>query len=431
MIWASRDADLHALDLHPAVIDPTLRSMNFLNEVSHRFPDAVSFAAGRPTEDFYHVTDLHRYLDVFCSHLVDARRADTAQVRRTLFQYGRTKGIIHDLIAQQLGRDDGVDIDPEAVVMTVGCQEAMLLVLRALRADGRDVVLAVDPTYVGLRGAAALVDMPVHPVRDGPDGLDLDDLVDRIGGVRRAGLRPRALYVMPDFANPSGVSLSETTRRRLLDLAVEYDILLLEDNPYGLFGDDGDRPPSLRSMDTARRVVTLGSLAKTCLPGVRVGYLVADQIVAATDGSRHLFADELARIKSMVTVNTSPIAQAIVGGRLLEHGLSLAAATSRETALYRRNRRALLTGLAERFGTGPVTWNTPRGGYFVVLTVPFAADDAALERSAAEHGVLWTPMHHFYAAGGMNQIRLACGALSPAEIDRGLDRLAGFLDAMS
>ncbi|MEV1146556.1 PLP-dependent aminotransferase family protein [Micromonospora sp. NPDC049799] len=422
--------DLHVADLHPAVDDPALNSMNFLNEVAQHYPDAVSLAAGRPYEEFFDVDALHRHLDRFRRHLADDLGQSPAQVHRTLFQYGRTKGIVHHLVARNLAVDEGITVDEEAVVVTVGCQEAMFLVLRALRSSPRDVLLAVAPTYVGLTGAARLLDLPVWPVAGGPTGVDLADLRAQVRAARAGGLRPRACYLMPDFANPSGASISVADRRRLLDLAAEQDLLLVEDNPYGLFpAGDGDRPPTLKALDTARRVVYLGSFAKTVLPGARVGYVVADQRVAGSDGTVGLLADQLAKIKSMVTVNTSALAQAVVGGALLEHGCSLVAATVRERAAYARNLRHLVAGLARRFGDpSPVRWNVPAGGFFVVVTVPFAVDDALLHRSAREYGVLWTPMAHFYDDGApVDALRLSISAVTPEEIDVGLDRLAALV----
>ena len=294
-------------------------------------------------------------------------------------QYGRTKGIVHHLIARNLAVDERITVDPEAIVVTVGCQEAMFLVLRALRAEASDVLFAVAPTYVGLTGAARLVDLPVRPVAGGPDGVDLADLRAGVRRARAEGLRPRACYVMPDFANPSGVSMDTAQRRRLLDLAAEEDLLLIEDNPYGLFPATGtDRRPTLKALDTARRVVYLGSFAKTVLPGARVGYVVADQRVGGSDGTVGPLADQLAKIKSMVTVNTSPISQAVIGGALLAHDCSLVAANVRERAAYARNLGHLVAGLARRFPAGgPVRWTVPAGGFFVVVTVPFRRRRAA------------------------------------------------------
>lgn len=434
-------ADLHTADLHGALEDPALTSMNFLNEVAQRFPDAISLAAGRPHEDFFELEALHRYVRGFCRHLRDELGYDEPQVRRALFQYGRTKGIVHRLVARNLAVDEGIVVDPEAIVVTVGCQEAMFLVLRALRVDSRDVLLAVAPTYVGLTGAARLLDFPIRPVSSGPAGVDLDDLAMQIRRARSAGLRPRGCYVMPDFANPSGVSIDLPTRHRLLELAAAEGLLLIEDNPYGLFpGAGSGRVPTLKALDEGCRVIYLGSFAKTVLPGARVGYVVADQRVTDAAGRVSLLADQLAKIKSMLTVNTSAIAQAVVGGKLLEHDCSLLRATTRERAVYARNLRHVVDGLAARFPVagGPgrqVAWNAPAGGFFVVVTVPFTVDDRLLERSARGYGVLWTPMHHFYdsrpgaahSEAALNSLRLSVSAVTPQLIDTGLDRLSALI----
>ncbi|TWV34386.1 PLP-dependent aminotransferase family protein [Streptomyces misionensis] len=418
---------LDAAELHASVSDPCLTAMTLLNDIAGRHPDAVSFAAGRPYEGFYEVAALSDYLSAFERHLVDDLGLGPEDVRRTFFQYGRTKGFIHHLITRHLASDERMTVDPESVLVTTGCQEAMVLVLRALCRDERDVVLAAYPSYVGFLGAARLVDVRVRPVAEGPGGIDLADLAEQIRRARADGLRPRACYVVPDFANPSGVSIAEDDRRRLVELAEREDILLLEDNPYSMFHGGEGRLPTLKSMDTGHRVVYFGSFAKTAFAGARVGYVIADQPMA--DGA--LFADELAKLKSMLTLNTSTVAQAVVGGFLLRNECSVERATVREAQVYRDNLRAVLTGLEKHFGeAGPlhgsgVSWNAPAGGMFVVVTLPFRADDALLTRSAERFGVLWTPMYHFYAGeGGSHQIRLSFSVLSPERIDVGIGRLA-------
>lgn len=416
-------------DLHGSLSDPALLSMNLLNEVSDRYPDAVSFAPGRPDPGGFSIEDVHRYLRTWTEHVTDgtARGAETA--RNRLYQYGRTKGVIQDLVARNLATDENIHVDPESILVTVGCQEAMVLALRALRAGDGDVLLATEPAYVGITGAARLVDMPVVPVDSGTSGIDLDDLAAKVRGAREAGLRPRACYLVPDFANPTGLSLDLPSRRRLLDLAAELDILIIEDNPYGFFGDGAPPKPTLKSLDTGQRVVYLGSYAKTALPGARIGFVVADQPVVRDGEVLGTLADELSKIKSMITVNTPPIAQAVIGGKLLETGFALREANRDATARYGQRLRHLLDGLAARFPTtSPVTWNRPDGGFFLVVTVPFVADDDLLAYSAERHKVIWTPMHHFYAAGGgQRQLRLSCSSLTPEEIDLGLDRFASLV----
>ncbi|MGW1838053.1 aminotransferase-like domain-containing protein [Streptomyces sp. NPDC002067] len=426
----STPVQLDPADLHASLSDPAMLSMNFLNEVANRFPDAISFAPGRPAEDGFDLADLHRYLDAYALHLTETKGYDRARVHRELFQYGRTKGIVHELIARQLELDEGITVGPEAILVTVGAQEALWLVLRALRATDRDVLLAVAPTYVGLTGAARLLDWPVRPVREGPDGVDPDDLLARLAAARAEGLRPRALYLVPDFSNPSGRSMTVRGRARLLEIAAEQDLLLLEDNPYGFFqAVEGERPPTLKALDTGQRVVHLGSLSKTCFPGARVGFAVADQRIAGRDGAGGLLADELSKAKSMLTVNTSPVSQALIGGMLLKHGGSLLRANRRQIDTYRRNLHCLLRGLARRLGgLDGVRWNTPGGGFFVGLRVPFPVTDELLDVAANRYGVLFTPMRHFHDDEvAAYQMRLSCSSLTTDQIEAGLDRLTDLI----
>ncbi|MFD7710035.1 PLP-dependent aminotransferase family protein [Streptomyces sp. NPDC059785] len=404
--------------------------MNLLNEVANRFPDAISFAPGRPCEEFFSSEDIHRHLRTFCRYLTEEKGLTRTGTDRVLCQYGPTNGVVQELIARNLAVDEDMAVDPAAIVVTVGFQEAIFLVLRALRADARDVLLAVEPAYVGLTGAARLVDMPVRPVASGSAGIDRADLLVQLRAAEADGLRPRACYLVPDFANPSGATVTLDDRRRLLDLAGEHGLLLLEDNPYGLFHGRQRRLPTLKSLDRHGNVLYLGSFAKTVFPGARVGYAVADQPVRdEATGRTQPFAAQLSKIKSMLTVNTSPIAQAVVGGKLIEHDFSLAEAGTAARQRYDRNLRQVLDGLARRFPPASgVEWNHPAGGFFVVLTVPFTVDDDLLEHSARRHHVLWTPMSHFYGgSGGDRQLRLSISLVTETQIEEGLDRLAALI----
>lgn len=417
--------------LHVSLSDDALEAMNFLNEIAGRFPQAISLAAGRPTEALFNLDEVPRHLAAYIQHALRGGESREA-VQRQLLQYGRTKGIIHQLIARHLAVDENIHVDPASIVVTVGCQEAMVLALRALCATSDDIVVAGAPCYVGLTGAAALLGIEVRHVRETARGLDLAELESVVQAARAEGKRPRACYVTPDFANPSGASMDLDGRCALLELARRHDFHLLEDNPYGLFqADDERRLPTLKALDQCHRVVYLGSLAKTCLPGLRIGYAVADQPVMDARGRAGLLADELSKLKSMLTVNTSPLAQAIAGGMLLEHDCSLLRANRRQIEIYRQNLRAMLDGLERRFGgvaTPDLRWNVPCGGFFVVVTVPFDANDEALLCAAERFGVLWTPMRHFYAgAGGERQLRLSVSAVTPEQIELGLDRFAAFV----
>ena len=420
-------------DLHASLSDPLLDAMTFLNEVTTRYPDAVSFAPGRPYEGFFEPQDVHGYLDTYLDHL-RARGLDRDEVRTALFQYGPTKGIIPELVARTLANDEGLQVDPAALVLTVGAQEGMLLVLRALCATPQDVLLVSSPCYVGVTGAARLLDIATVPVPEGERGGPDPETVAAVAReVRAGGRRPRALYVVPDFANPSGASMPVPARSRLLEVAAEEGLLVIEDNPYGFFAREPGERPTLKRLDRDRRVVYLGSFAKTCFPGARLGYVVADQEVLAADGRRSLLADELAKLKSMTTVNTPALSQAVIGGMLLRNDCRLRRANARATAFYAANMDTLLQALERHFPEPlrtrlGIRWNRPEGGFFAVLEVPFAADTAALERCARDHGVLWTPMGDFYPdGGGERRLRLSCSSLTPVQITAGIARLARFV----
>ena len=415
--------------LHASVTDPASASMNFLNEIASRYPDAISLAAGRPYDGFYGTEDVDRYLNLYLTHLAEQGASPEERCRR-LLQYGRTNGQINDLIARTLAADEDINVPPEAVMVTAGCQEAMVIALRGLCADPADVVLAAEPCYVGFSGAARLLGIDLVPVPEtGAGGVQPETVSAVARAVRESGRRPRALYLVPNFANPSGVSMPTCTRQRLIETAAESDLVILEDDPYGLFGLDDEPRPALKSLDTGQRVIYLGSFAKSCFPGARVGFLVADQTVVDAKGTRTLLAEELSTIKSMLTVNTSPIAQAVIGGVLIESGCSLRAANREKVRFYRNNLRTLLTALVREFAADArISWNEPSGGFFAVLDVPVRADEDLLEISAREYGVLWTPMSFFYSGGGgSHAIRLSCSALDPARIDEGVRRLAALI----
>lgn len=421
--------ELRRTDLHVSVTDPMATSMNFLNEVAGRYPDAISLAAGRPYDGFYSVEDIQRYLRSYVDQL-RADGLDEAQVRGLLLQYGRTNGQLGGLITRMLEIDQDIAVPADSVMVTAGAQEGMVIALRALCADPDDVVLAVEPCYNGLTGAARIVGVEVVPVPEGPDGLDPETVAAVAARVRASGRHPRVLYLVPNFSNPSGVSLPVPARHRLLEVADEQDLLLLEDDPYGLFGLDDEPRPALKSMDNEGRVIYLGSFAKSCFPGARVGFLVADQTVADADGGPYtLLAEELSAVKSMLTVNTSPISQAVIGGVLIESGCSLRAANRDKLAFYRRNLQTTLAALEEHFPQPErdalgVRWTVPSGGFFIVVDVPFVADEQLLEVSAERYGVLWTPMSFFYTDGGTHALRLSCSYLEAPQLAEGVARLA-------
>ncbi|MFI7020100.1 PLP-dependent aminotransferase family protein [Streptomyces sp. NPDC050164] len=418
--------------LHSCLTEPFVQSMNFLNEIVDRHPNAISFAPGAPYEGFFEQLDVGRYVERYAEHLRVDLGLDPERVRHVLYQYGPSRGQINSLLAQALSADEAINVAPEAIVMTVGCQEALFLTLRVLCSSHTDRIAVVAPAYVGLAGAASLLDVPVVSIGEGPDGIDIEQLRDECDRGARSGERVRAVYVAPDFANPSGVRLDLPTRRRLLTEAERRDFLVIEDTAYRFTA--ADALPSLKSLDRRGRVVQVGTFAKVCLPGARVGYVVADQTIRTRSGTTQRLADAIATAKSFVTVNTSPLSQAVIGGMLLEHNGSLHQMARAKGAWYRRSLGLLLDELEHHLaGPGSAwSWSVPEGGFFVRLTTPVPADEALLELSAQEFGVLWTPMRYFHLTGdGDHQIRLSCSYLTEPQIREGVARLTRFLRSLS
>ncbi|WP_343236167.1 aminotransferase class I/II-fold pyridoxal phosphate-dependent enzyme [Streptomyces arenae] len=421
-------------DLHPSISDPVLDAMNFLNEVTDRYPEAISFAPGRPFEGFFStdqiLTAVERYLDHLAEQGVPPER-----IRNSLYQYGPAAGQIRELIANSLRVDENIDVPPESIVVTVGAQEAMVLVLRALFSRPDQVLLVSSPCYVGITGAASLLDVAVAEVEEDENGFSCAEFEATVRREIAAGRRPTAVYLVPEHSNPSGGTLATPDRHRLLELAERYDVLVIEDSPYRLVS-RGAQPPALKSLDRGRRVIHLGSYAKTVFPGARVGYVVADQRVR--DDLRKgtgLLAAELAKIKSMVTVNTPSLSQAAVAGVLIASGGRLSQANVGAADHYGEGLDTVLHELARVFPVSErerlgVRWNEPTGGFFLTMGVGFRADDEALSRSAERFGVLWTPMSYFYPrGGGENAVRLSFSYLTPQKIKEGIARLSRFIEA--
>ncbi|MFT2017679.1 PLP-dependent aminotransferase family protein [Streptomyces sp. 796.1] len=418
--------------LHASVVDPQMDSMRLLSETTMTFPDAISFSNGAPFDGTHDVTKLAGHLERYLTHLRESGVPEQ-KISRLLYQYGPVNGFIQGEVARNLKQDEGIDVDPASIMITQGAQEAMVIALRALFSSPDQVLLTVSPAYVGIVGAAKTLGIPLRGVLEGPDGLEPDAVAEAVRAVRADGKQPVALYLVPDFSNPSGTSLPLAARRELLALAAREELILLEDNPYRLFGRLGTELPTLKALDETRNVIYLGSYAKTAFPGARVGYLIADQPVAGPGGGERPLAAELSKTKSFLTVGTSSLAQAVIGGILVAADYDLRSASRPTAEVYQERLEAVLAALEEHFPPADhaehgVSWNVPGGGFFLMLSVGFDADLAAMERSARDYGVSWAPMTMFYVDGGGDRvIRLGFSNLPVPDIREGVARLARFI----
>lgn len=400
---------------------PVLGTMNFLNEVVASYPKAISFGPGRPPEAWFDVPAALAHVGGYATAV--SRGGDIERTLGRFGQYGETNGFIREDIARYLERDEGIAVSPANVLVTVGCQEAILLLLIALFDPSRDTILMSDPTYVGISGPATMLGIPICPVAHDVHGLDPEAVAAAARSVRAEGRVPRALYHVPSFNNPLGTLMPLDARRRLLEVAAEHDLLIIEDDAYGAFSFDGERTPSIASLDTSGHVVYLGSFSKTIFPGLRVGFMVhRDAELIAT----------LGQVKSFTTVNTSPLMQAVVGGVLRTNNFTLREFVEPKRQWYRRQRDTMLDALEQRMSgaASGVTWNRPTGGFFLSVTLPFEFDDECLRICAADYGVICSPMRYFtMTSGWRNVIRLSYSYVSPEDIQNGISKLAAFVAA--
>ncbi|HEX5085923.1 MAG TPA: PLP-dependent aminotransferase family protein [Blastocatellia bacterium] len=416
------------IELRDCLLDPLMDVMNFLNEVVLDYPDAISFAPGRPPADLFDVENSLRAIKSFVRFAANNGGCEELRVWQDLGQYNRTNGIIRDLISDQLAKDEGIHVSAESIIVTVGAQEAMAIALSGLFDPASDVLLVSDPTYIGITGLARILGIRVIPVPADDEGVDPEEVERAIERCRALG-RPRAFYDIPSFNNPLGTSLAPERRRRLLEVCKKHGVLIIEDNPYGMFAYEGTHAPPIKALDTGaeKMVLYIGSFAKTLFPGLRLGYLVADQREARTG---NILAMELSKVKSLLTVNSSPLLQGVVAGILLDQGGSLQSAVSPKKERLRRNRDVMLECLSSQFENTPgVRWNRPKGGYFLVVTLPFSFGKEELKRCVSQYGVIVTPMRFFtIGAGHECQIRLSFSCLDEETIREGIRRFGKFVN---
>jgi (S)-3,5-dihydroxyphenylglycine transaminase len=406
--------------------------MNFLNEATYRFPQAVSFAAGRPPDRFVSAEQTGAWISRFVNERVVSSKQSEAAVWLSLGQYGPTNGVIGDLIARLLERDEGMRPDPAALMVTNGMQEAVLMLLLGICNGEQDAILSDDPAYVGLMGAATLARVPVVPLPVA--GTVIERAERALASVKNGGRRARALYLIPDFSNPLGTTLTLAERHELLAFAKREQMLLIEDTAYRAFRYEGETLPSLKALDQDGVVVQVGSFSKLFMPGPRVGYLYADQWTELNGVSRgETLAQALSKVKSFVSVLTSPSVQAMVGGFLLEHDCNLDGWNRPRIEACRLNRDALLKSMDECIGgdallADRVTWTRPEGGFFIAITLPFAFHTDEMMKCARDYGVIVCPMSYFSSQPEFSQqIRLSFSNATPEQAHEGITRLSRFI----
>jgi len=366
-------------------------------------PEIVSFAGGMPDLS---VMDLDAVADL------------AAQVIReqgtVALQYGGGQGrpqlreALVDVMAHA-----GVPATPDELLVTVGGQQALELIAKCF-IDAGDVVIAEGPTYVGAVAAMKSHRADVRHVAMDADGMRMDLLEQLLADLAREGRRAKYLYTIPNHQNPGGVSLSEPRRRRLAELAEEHDLLVIEDDAYGLLGFDGEIATSLRTL-VPERVIALGTMSKTFSPGVRSGWIAAPTPVR----------EKLVLLREAADLCPSNLTQLIIERWLTTQPWQ--EQVKRYRALYQHKATLMLDALGSEMPV-EVDWTRPRGGFFVWLTVPTGIDTSALLAKAIGRRVAYVPGRGFYDDGsGGDQLRL-CFSFPPSDrIREGVSRLAELL----
>jgi len=374
-------------------------------------PEVVSLAGGMPA-----VTALP--LDAVGSMIGDLVSGHGAAT----LQYGSGQGDprlrerICDVMALEgIGVGDDAAASPDNVVVTVGSQQGLDLVTRVF-CDPGDIVLAEAPSYVGALGVFQASQAEVRHVDMDADGLIPEALRQALVTLRAEGRRAKFLYTVPNFHNPAGVTLPVERREQILALAEEFDLLIVEDNPYGLLGFDREPLPALRSR-SAERVIYLGSFSKTFSPGLRVGWVYApvavrEKLVLASE-AQILCPPSLTQYAVARYLDTQPWEQQI----------------KVFCELYRERRDATLDSLTALMPDG-VCWTKPDGGFYVWLQLPKGLDAKVMQPRAIAARVAYVPGVGFYADGsGQRFLRLSYCYPEPNRIREGVRRLGGVIES--
>lgn len=343
--------------------------------------------------------------------VAEVTRGVIADMGPWALQYGGGQGMpeLREALVDVMAAE-GIPAHPDDLVITTGGQQALDLVAK-LFCDPHDLIVAEGPSYVGALGAFSSYQADVVHVGMDDDGLDVQALEDTLARLAHEGRAVKFLYTIPNHQNPAGSSLSTARRERVVELAQIHDLMIVEDNPYGLLDFKGEIRPALRSL-APERVVYIGTLSKILSPGLRVGW------VAAAESVR----DKLVLLKEAADLCQSNLTQAIAQRWFATQPWQGQIDTFRE--VYRERCDAMLGELSASF---PATchWTAPTGGFFVWVRLPAGLDTRQLLAKALRARVAYVPGAAFYADGGGNEeLRLSFCYPPPDRIREGVRRLA-------
>ena len=367
-------------------------------------PNIISFAGGAPAKEALPIDLVRQLTD-------EVIREDKFGVRA--LQYGPIQGMpeLRQVVVDELLSPKGIQADADDVIIVAGGLEGINLVCQVY-IDPGDIILVEAPTFVHSAEIFAMFEANCVGVKTDDDGMDPEDLEEKI-----KALHPKMIYVIPTFQNPGGITLSLERRKKIAELAAQYDVLVLEDDPYRDIRYSGEDLPPIKTFDTSGNVILANSFSKIFSPGARLGYVVAKK-----EDIRHLVD-----AKSATNSFTSMLPQVLCEeffrrGYYPEHHKKLC-------ALYRERRDAMMKGLDEYFPEG-TKHSYPDGGLFVWVQLPGGINTTDLLPEAQEAGVAYVPGEGFFtdAPGlGTNCMRMSYGNTQPDKILEGCRILGGLI----
>ena len=363
-------------------------------------PDVISLAGGQPDTSTFPP-------DSYASLMGRVAAESTARA----LQYGPTEGMgaVKDCIVDVMAAED-MRVDSADILVTTGGQQVIDLMCKTF-VDPGDVVVAEAPTYPGAVPSFMAYQAEVVQVAMDADGMRVDELEILLDRLEADGRRPKFVYTVPSFQNPAGVTMSLERRRRLVSIAHERELLVLEDNPYSLLRYEGEPVPTLQSLDGGNFVVYLGTFSKILSAGIRLGWAVAPAPII----------DKMNLGKQGVDLCSSSMTQLFVAeyfadGRWMDYVGSL-------RDLYRRRRDAMLDALAEHFPR-EAEWTYPQGGMFLWATLPDYIDTTDLLARALGEKVAFVPGRAAYVDGrGGSSMRLNFSGSGEDDIREGIRRI--------
>jgi len=365
-------------------------------------PEIISFAGGLPDpETFPHEELAEIAADELRGHY------------RNVLQYGLSEGsrTLRRAVIDWL-RPQGLDLSLNQVLVTTASQQGLDLLAKAFLDPG-DVIFCGLPTYLGAIQSFSLFQADKIGVPLQEDGMDLDVLEEQIAEARRVSKVLKAIYVIPDFQNPAGITMSLEKRKRLLEIARQEDLLIFEDNPYSQLRFAGEAVPTLKSMDENGRVIMLFTLSKVLSAGLRLAFLIAQEDLI----------EILLRMKQASDLCTSKLTQHLAARYIKDYGMEDHLRILRER--YRAKRDAMIAALEKYMPTKEgITWTRPDGGLFLWVRLPEEVDTEEMFPRALEHKVAYVSGSAFYVdGGGKNTMRLSFSVNSEDEIEEGIKRL--------